>query len=48
MVNEQFSVEEIYERELIIAAQLEEEEEENEREALLITPCTAYGTKQNN
>ena len=40
VVNEQFLVEEIYERELSIAAQLEEEEE-NEKETLVITSFTA-------
>ena len=45
VVNEQFLVEEIYDRELTIAAQLKEEEEEgNESESLLISSCTAYGT----
>ena len=44
VVNEQFLVEEIYERELLIAAQLDEENKEKEREVLLITSCTAYGT----
>ena len=40
VVNEQFLVEEIYERELAIAAQLEAEEME-ERRALLVDTCTS-------
>ena len=35
VVNEQYLIEEIYEREFIIAAKLEEEEEEAEREMLI-------------
>ena len=41
VVNEQFLVEEIYERELAIAVQLEAEEEEEERRALLVDTCTS-------
>ena len=44
VVNEQFLVEEIYERELIIAAQLEEED--NEKEALLYNFLQSIQYKQ--